>query len=59
MVFDSEQESLLHNLYNNYNNVIKPLIAVYEAREARLPTPLFNEIRAFNHFHVCYKSIIE
>lgn len=43
-------------LYKVYNEVIKPLIADYEAREQRFPTPIFNEIRAFNdHIAQCYR----
>lgn len=42
-------------MYNTYNHVIKPLIALYEAREESFPIPLFNEIRAFNdHIARCY-----
>ena len=45
----------LSELYNTYNEVIKPLIALYEAREEVFPIPLFNEIRAFNdHVARCY-----
>lgn len=46
---------ILANHYNLYNNVIKPLIATYEAREQKFPTPIFNEIRAFNdHIARCF-----
>lgn len=49
------QNNLLIEHYSSYNNVIKPLIAAYEAREQVFPTPIFNEIRAFNdHVSRCY-----
>ncbi|MBP1629407.1 MAG: hypothetical protein H6Q15_300 [Bacteroidetes bacterium] len=45
----------ISDLYNTYNEVIKPLIALYEAREEVFPIPLFNEIRAFNdHIARCF-----
>ena len=51
--------SSLQELYKTYNEVIKPLIADYEAREEKFPTPIFNEIRAFNdHIAQCYRSDI-
>ena len=47
--------SKFSKLYTSYNEVIKPLIALYEAREEVFPIPLFNEIRAFNdHVARCY-----
>jgi len=49
------QNNVLIEHYSSYNNVIKPLIAAYEAREQVFPTPIFNEIRAFNdHVSRCY-----
>lgn len=42
-------------LYQNYNNIIKPLIAEIEVRFESFPTSIFNEIRAFNdHVSRCY-----
>lgn len=42
-------------LFNQYNQVIKPLIAEIEARSETMPQPLFNEIRAFtDHIARCY-----
>lgn len=42
-------------LYNEYNDVIKPLIAEIEVRFEHFPTSIFNEIRAFNdHVSRCY-----
>ena len=38
-------------LYQDYNTVIKPLIAEVEARTEQFPLPLFNEIRAL-HDHI-------
>ncbi|MFA6865714.1 MAG: hypothetical protein WCS04_07955, partial [Sphaerochaetaceae bacterium] len=52
---DDSQIKTLKSYYETYNDVIKPLIAVYEAREQQFPTPIFNEIRAFNdHVSRCY-----
>lgn len=42
-------------LFNQYNQIIKPLIAEIEARSETMPQPLFNEIRAFtDHIARCY-----
>lgn len=42
-------------LYNDYNTIIKPLIAEVEARTEQFPLPLFNEIRALHdHIARCY-----
>ena len=42
-------------LFIQYNQVIKPLIAEIEARSETMPQPLFNEIRAFtDHIARCY-----
>lgn len=42
-------------LYNDYNMIIKPLIAEVEARTEQFPLPLFNEIRALHdHIARCY-----
>lgn len=42
-------------LYDNYNTIIKPLIAEVEARTEQFPLPLFNEIRALHdHIARCY-----
>lgn len=50
----------ISSLYNTYNEVIKPLIALYEAREEQFPTPVFNEIRAFNdHIAKCHLNDID
>lgn len=52
---NNAQINLLSEHYKTYNYVIKPLIAAYEAREHIFPTPIFNEIRAFNdHVSRCY-----
>lgn len=51
----AEHSDLLKKHYNSYSYVIKPLVATYEAREQQFPTPIFNEIRAFNdHVSRCY-----
>lgn len=54
----STQSQLLDSfepLYNQYNHTIKPLIAEIEIRYESFPTPIFNEIRAFNdHIARCY-----
>jgi hypothetical protein len=47
--------SRLSDIYNKYNNTIKPLIADIEARQQQFPDSLFNEIRALNdHIARCY-----
>lgn len=47
----------LSELYTSYNEVIKPLIADYEAREQKFPLPVFNEIRSLHdHIARCYRS---
>lgn len=44
-------------LYQDYNMVIKPLIAEVEARTEQFPLPLFNEIRALHdHISRCYSD---
>ena len=46
-------------LYQEYNTVIKPLIAEVEARTEQFPLPLFNEIRALHdHIARCYSESI-
>lgn len=46
-------------LYQDYNTVIKPLIAEVEARTEQFPLPLFNEIRALHdHIARCYSDAI-
>lgn len=46
-------------LYQDYNTVIKPLIAEVEARTEQFPLPLFNEIRALHdHIARCYSDNI-
>lgn len=46
-------------LYQEYNTVIKPLIAEVEARTEQFPLPLFNEIRALHdHIARCYSDNI-
>ena len=46
-------------LYQDYNLVIKPLIAEVEARTEQFPLPLFNEIRALHdHIARCYSDTI-
>lgn len=48
-------EDVLSPLYVQYTNVIKPLIAAIEVRYEEFPTPLLNEIRAFNdHVARCF-----
>jgi len=50
-----EFHSRLQVLYDNYNGVIKPLIAEIEMLEKTQPMLLFNEIRAFNdHIARCF-----
>jgi len=44
-------------LYRSYIEVIKPLIAEIEVRYEKFPTPIFNEIRAFNdHVARCHRE---
>jgi len=44
-------------LYRTYIEVIKPLIAEIEVRYEKFPTPIFNEIRAFNdHVARCHRN---
>lgn len=43
-----ENLHLLENLYQQYKNPIKPLLAEIEAVYEKFPLPLFNEIRAMN-----------
>ena len=44
-------------LYEMYNEVIKPLIVEIEVRFEEFPTPIFNEIRAFNdHVTRCFRN---
>ncbi len=51
----NSHNQILSQHYKLYNTVIKPLIATYEAREQKFPTPIFNEIRAFtDHIARCY-----
>ena len=51
--------SKLANIYHNYNETIKPLIADIEARYQEFPDSLFNEIRALNdHVARCYRENI-
>lgn len=46
-------------LYQDYNTIIKPLIAEVEARTEQFPLPLFNEIRALHdHIARCYSDMI-
>lgn len=46
-------------IYQDYNTVIKPLIAEVEARTEQFPLPLFNEIRALHdHIARCYSDNI-
>ncbi len=48
-------EARSNELFSQYNQVIKPLIAEIEARSETMPQPLFNEIRAFtDHIARCY-----
>jgi len=50
-----DNQEKVEALYDSYNRVIRPLISEIEAREESFPTPLFNEIRAFNdHIARCY-----
>lgn len=51
----SEYQDQLASFYKIYNETIKPLMAEIEVRYASFPTPIFNEIRAFNdHIARCY-----
>ena len=50
-------EKTAPDLFFQYNNVIKPLVAEIEARGEVMPQPLFNEIRAFtDHIARCYRD---
>ncbi len=53
---DEKFRAELTALYNSYLN-IKPLIAEVEVRYEKFPTPVLNEIRAFNdHIARCYRD---
>ena len=52
-------EKVSTELFSQYNNNVKPLIAEIEARGEVMPQPLFNEIRAFtDHIARCYREDI-
>lgn len=52
---DSHLLDSFEPLYYQYNNTIKLLIAEIEIRYESFPTPIFNEIRAFNdHIARCF-----
>lgn len=52
-----EENKRIIALYQDYNTVIKPLIAEVEARIEQFPLPLFNEIRALHdHISRCYSD---
>ncbi|MDR2496113.1 MAG: hypothetical protein LBD21_03195 [Tannerellaceae bacterium] len=54
----SHLHSRLLPLYTTYATVIKPLVAEIEARFEQFPTPILNEIRAYNdHVARCYVKI--
>ena len=54
---DSQYTIQITLLYRTYNEVIKPLIAEIEVRYEKFPTPVFNEIRAFNdHVARCHRE---
>lgn len=54
-MLDAAFQEKVATLYASYNEVIRPLISEIEARQESFPTPLFNEIRAFNdHIARCY-----
>jgi len=56
---DAQYSSQITLLYRTYNDVIKPLIAEIEIRYEKFPTPVFNEIRAFNdHVARCHRENI-
>ncbi len=58
-VFSKEDNILLADLYTTYRETIKPLLATYEVREEEFPSPVYNEIRAFNdHIAKCYMNDI-
>ena len=44
----NENQELLKNLYNQYMDPVKPLLAEIEAIYEKFPIALFNEIRALN-----------
>jgi len=54
---NSQFSSHVAMLYRTYLEVIKPLIAEIEVRYEKFPTPIFNEIRAFNdHIARCHRE---
>lgn len=54
-----EENMRIISLYQEYNTVIKPLIAEVEARTEQFPLPLFNEIRALHdHIARCFSDVI-
>jgi hypothetical protein len=56
---DTQFTAQITLLYQTYNEVIKPLIAEIEVRYEQFPTPVFNELRAFNdHIARCHRNNI-
>jgi hypothetical protein len=54
---NEENFAQLCELYKEYNNTLKPLIATVEALYENFPTPLLNEIRSFNdHIARCFRD---
>ena len=54
---DSKFAAQITLLYQHYIDIIKPLIAEIEVRYEKFPTPVFNEIRAFNdHIARCHRQ---
>jgi predicted RNase H-like HicB family nuclease len=56
---NQNNQILLKNLYTEYNQTLKPVLASVEALYESHPLPLFNEIRSFNdHIARCYRDDI-
>lgn len=55
---NAKQNEKIEQLYFEYKQIIKPLLAQIEATYEKFPIPLFNEIRAFNdHISRCYGKV--
>jgi len=54
---NQKSQSKLQELYDIYNNTVKPLLIEVESKYQYHPLPLFNEIRSFtDHIARCYRK---
>ena len=52
---DKSHQEKLKELFDTYNQTLKPLIAEVEVCYEEFPSPVFNEIRAYNdHIARCF-----